>query len=97
MTAAHYKGFTITARTFQLRGSERWTLDLLIGQRDFLRAFSGTETYPTETAAEVGCLAFARRIIDGSLPGCQLADLKVTSTSGGVLYAPPRAIRHLRH
>jgi hypothetical protein len=75
MNAAHYKGFTITARTFQVRGSGRWTLDLLIGQRDLLRAFSGTSTYGTETAAEEGCIAFAHRIIDNSGSGCSLMNL----------------------
>jgi len=75
MTGVCYKGFTITARTFQLRGSGRWTLDLLIGHRQFLRAFSGAHTYNSEAAAVAGCVAFARRIIDRNRPGCSLADL----------------------
>ena len=97
MTAARYKGFTITARTFQLRGSGRWTLDLLIGHKERLRAFSGTSTYPTELAAEAGCLAFARHIIDSSRPECSLADLEENSTLGRVLYFPLRGTRHLPH
>ena len=62
-----YKGFAITARTFQIRGSGRWTLDLLIGRRGSLRAFSGPSTYSTEQAAIAGCCEFGRRIIDGKV------------------------------
>ena len=60
-----YKGFLIIPRTFQLRGSERWTLDLLIGRRGSLRAFSGPTTYCNERAAVIGCQRLAQRIIDG--------------------------------
>jgi hypothetical protein len=75
MLAVHYKGFTITSRTFRLRGSGRWTLDLLIGQRESLRAFSGPSTFSTEEGADAGCLVFAQRIIDGSVHGCPLGSL----------------------
>jgi hypothetical protein len=44
MRSEQYKGFTITPRTFQIRGTGRWTLDLLIGQRELLRAFSTPST-----------------------------------------------------
>jgi len=70
-----YKGFAITPRTFQIRGSGRWTLDLLIGRHTDLRAFSGARTYPTEKAAITGCCEFARRIIDGGVRNCSVDDL----------------------
>jgi hypothetical protein len=70
-----YKGFAITVRTFQIRGSGRWTLDLLIGRRDGLRSFSGPVTYPSQEAAITGCREFARRIIDGRVRDCSVADL----------------------
>lgn len=70
-----YKGFAITARTFQIRGSGRWTLDLLIARHTSLRAFSGDSTYPTEESAIKGCREFARRIIDGGVRDCSVADL----------------------
>ena len=70
-----YKGFTITARTFQIHGSGRWTLDLLIGRHTGLRAFSGPRTYPTEEAAITGCCEFARCIIDGRVRNCSVDDL----------------------
>jgi hypothetical protein len=70
-----YKGFAITARTFQIRGSGRWTLDLLIGRREGLRSFSGSVTYSSQQAAIMGCREFARRIIDGRVQDCSVADL----------------------
>jgi hypothetical protein len=70
-----YKGFIITARRFQVRGSGRWTLDLLIGRHTDLRAFSGPSTYPTEEAAITGCCEFGRRIIDGRVSNCSVDDL----------------------
>jgi hypothetical protein len=70
-----YKGFTITARTFQIHGSGRWTLDLLIGRHRDLRAFSGPRTYPTEESAITGCCEFGRRIIDGRVSNCSVDDL----------------------
>lgn len=97
MSSARYKGFTITPRTFQVRGSGRWTLDLLIGQRELLRAFTGASTYGTEAAAEAGCLAFAHQIIDGSQPGCPLAGLTQVVAPCRVLQFGPRSVPHPRH
>jgi hypothetical protein len=73
-----YKGFTITARTFQIRGSGRWTLDLLIGRQGRLRAFSSPGTYPTEEAAITGCFEFGRRIIDGRVRNCSVDDFSLS-------------------
>ena len=70
-----YKGFAITARTFQIRGSGRWTLDLLIGRHRSLRAFSGPRTYLTEESAITGCCEFGQRIIDGRVRNCSVDDL----------------------
>jgi hypothetical protein len=70
-----HKGVAITARTFQIRGSGRWTLDLLIGRRTGLRAFSGPITYSTEEAAITGCCEFSQRIIDGRVRNCSVDDL----------------------
>ena len=74
--AISYRGWTITPRTFQIHGSRRWTLDLIIGYRTKRRAFSGAKTYATEQAAIRGCHAYGRRIIDGREPSCSLADLR---------------------
>ena len=75
MNPVLYKGFTITARTFQVHGSGRWTLDLLIGRNRDLRAFSGPRTYPTEESAITGCCEFGQRIIDGRVRDSSVADL----------------------
>jgi hypothetical protein len=70
-----YKGFAITPRTFQIRGSGRWTLDLLIGRHWGLRAFSSPRTYLTEESAITGCCEFGRCIIDGLVRNCAVDDL----------------------
>lgn len=75
MNPVSYKGFAITARTFQIRGSGRWTLDLLIGRRRGLRAFSAPITYSTELGAIAGCCERGRRIIDGQVEDCSVDDL----------------------
>jgi hypothetical protein len=75
MNPVSYKGFAITARTFQIRGSGRWTLDLLIGRRRGLRAFSAPITYSTEMGAIAACCKRGRRIIDGQVQDCSVDDL----------------------
>jgi len=76
MNSLTYRGWTITPRTFQIRGSLQWTLDLVIAYRRRQRAFSGPKTFQTEQAAIRGCHAFGRRIIDGVVPFCSLEDLR---------------------
>lgn len=71
-----YRGFTIIPRTFQVRGTWRWTEDILIRYRSRMRAFSGPKTFETEQAAVRGCHAFGRRIINGRVPGCSLEELR---------------------
>ena len=70
-----YKGFILTARTFQVRGSGQWTLDVTIGRRGSLRAFSGTQTFSSERDATNACWLMACRIIDASPPDCLVSDL----------------------
>jgi hypothetical protein len=70
-----YKGFTLTARTFQVRGSGNWTLDVTIGRRGSLRAFSGTATFQNERDATDACWRMACRIIDASPPDSLVSDL----------------------
>lgn len=70
-----YKGFAIRARTYQIRGSGRWTEDLLISHRDALRSFSGPSTHTTEALAEAACISLGRRIIDGEVRDSTVAGL----------------------
>lgn len=72
-----YKGFTLTARTFQVRGSGKWTLDVTISRRGSLRAFSAPETFQTERDATNACLQMACRIIDKNPPDSLVSDLMV--------------------
>lgn len=69
-----YKGFAITARTYQIRGSGLWTLGVLIAGRGRLRSFTGPATYESEAAAVAGCGDFAREIIDGKVADCRIED-----------------------
>lgn len=76
MACFTYKGYTISPRTYQLRGSARWTLDLLIGRNGQLRAFSGPTTYLSKAGAESGCHDFGCHIIDGTVEDCSVADFR---------------------
>lgn len=76
MNAVSYRGCTIIPRTFQIRGSCRWTLELVIAYRSRQRTFTGPKTFRTEQAAIRGCHAFGRRIIDGRVPDCPMERLR---------------------
>ena len=76
MRSFAYKGYTISPRTFQLRGSDRWTLDLLIGRKGQLRAFGGATTYATEAGADSACADLGCRIIDGAVRDCSVTDFR---------------------
>ena len=71
-----YNGWTIIPRTFEVRGSRLWTLDILIAHRAKQRAFSGPKKFRSERAAIRGCYAFGRRIIDGREPYCSVEDMR---------------------
>ena len=75
MTPQSYKGFEITVRSYQIRGSGRWTLDLLISHAGTRRAFSGATTFPNEAMASSGCLDYGRRIIDGKVRDCSVEEM----------------------
>ena len=71
-----YGDFTITPRTFQVRSTGQWTLDLVIAHRARMRTFSGPKTFPTQAAAIRGCHAYGRRIIEGRIPNLSIDDLR---------------------
>jgi hypothetical protein len=75
ITPRTYRGFTITPRTFQVRGSNRWTIDFLITRNGSRRAYCDPATCPTESAAIEMCLQLGCRIIDRSARDCAVADL----------------------
>jgi len=70
-----YKGYTIAPRTFQVRGSDRWIVDILIGRRGSLRAFSTSETCDSERAAKAAGWSLGCSIIDQSSFDCPVGEL----------------------
>lgn len=70
-----YKGYTITSRTFQVRGSNRWTIDILIGRRGSLRAFSRAATCDSEGAANAAGWRLGCAIVDRSSRDCPVHEL----------------------
>jgi hypothetical protein len=76
ISAKYHKGFTVTPRTFEVRTSGRWTVEILISRRARMRAFASTETCATELAATIACFQLGRRIIDRSPRDCGVDDLK---------------------
>ena len=70
-----YRGFSVTPRTFQVRGSNRWTVEILISRRARMRAFSSKELCETEQAAVIACLKLGRRIIDRGQRDCGVDEL----------------------
>lgn len=75
-----YKGFILTPRTFQVRGTGQWTLDVTIGRYGSRRAFSGSETFPSERDATNACWQMACEIIDASPRDCRVSELKQLKT-----------------
>jgi len=70
-----YKGYIITPRSFQVCGSDRWTIDIVIGRRGSLRAFSRAETCESEGAANAAGWSLGCAIIDRSSLDCPVHEL----------------------
>ncbi len=80
MACRFYKGFIITTRSFQVRGTGAWTTDFLIGRRGSLRAFSTEQLHPTEPVATSACWQLACRIIDANERDASVDDLAFNET-----------------
>lgn len=74
--AVRYKGFVIAARPYQLRESNRWTVDVDLRRNGHKRSFSAQETCRTLPEAEALCFSVGRRIIDGKIPGWSVDQLR---------------------
>ncbi|HNV75915.1 MAG: hypothetical protein IPF87_07510 [Gemmatimonadetes bacterium] len=70
-----YRGYTIAARTYEVRGSGRWAVGVVIGRWGSLRAFDSQATAATEDGANEMSQAFARSLIDLSPYASSLTDL----------------------
>ena len=73
-----YKGFTIRAIPFHLKG-DKWSTYFFIhvrrSEKTSHRHFSAPDTFPTEEEAVVHCLQFGIDIIDGKVEGRTVEDL----------------------
>ena len=73
-----YKGFTIRALPFHLKG-DKWSTYLVIRvvryEETAHRQFSAPETFRTREEAVTHCLQFGMDIIDGKVEGLTVEDL----------------------
>ena len=69
MRSHQYKGFTIMARSYQLRDSKRWTAGLAIRRHRRWQPFTLSTRYATQEEADAESCRLGRSIIDGSIPG----------------------------
>ncbi|MEW5917830.1 MAG: hypothetical protein AB1762_15620 [Gemmatimonadota bacterium] len=58
-----------------MRGSNRWTVEILIAGRARTRAFSCKEMCESEHAAIIACRQLGRRIIDRGPRNCGVDEL----------------------
>lgn len=76
---SHYWGHLIRPMPKQRRDTSEWTLDIQLS-RDWgngLNAlpFIARGTFKTRPEAVAHCVQFDRAIIDGTVPGCSVAEL----------------------
>ena len=74
-----YDGYVITPRPCQLTENKRWTTKILIGKHSWAGVSEkhcfDNRTFATKDEAIAHCLDFGRRIVDGEVEGCSVADL----------------------
>jgi hypothetical protein len=79
MDVMKYKEFEIKASPYQLAESGYWSLNIYIthhkGGETLEKNFSAAKTFKTRDEAVTHCLNFGRKIIDGEVQGCTVADL----------------------
>lgn len=77
--SVNYKGYSIRAVPDQLVDSGRFTLNIYILHYSngslISRNFQAFNTFETEQEAICHCIEFGRRIIDGKIQNCTVADL----------------------
>lgn len=79
MDVIAYKEFEIKASPYQLVESGNWSLKIYIthhkADETLEKSFSAAATFKTRDEAIPHCHNFGKRIIDGEVPGCTIADL----------------------
>lgn len=71
MVRTVYRGYVIRPRPFRLSKDRRWKANFSVSRPDRpgvpRQSFTCPESYDSMTKAVYGCLACARRIIDGQI------------------------------
>ena len=75
MEPIQYKGFDIYPQSFQLRDTEKWTIEVTVMKRNVAKGFSASNTFDTEEEALKHASEFGRQIIDGKISSCSIDDL----------------------
>ncbi len=70
-----YRGYLLRSNSIQLVESNRWTLQVTVslhkdsGGEPKEQTFSSENTFSSKTVADTEGIIFARKIIDGEVPG----------------------------
>ena len=82
-----YRGYLLRSKSIQLIDSNRWTLQVTVSlHKDSSgepkeQTFSSENTFSRKTLADTEGIIFARKIIDGEIPGMSV-DLLCESPTG---------------
>jgi len=73
-----YRGYLLRSKSIQLVDTNRWTLQVTVSlQKDSggeprEQTFSSENTFSRKTVADTEGIIFARKIIDGEIPGLSI-------------------------
>ncbi|MGO9018727.1 MAG: CV_2116 domain-containing protein [Syntrophobacteraceae bacterium] len=82
-----YRGYLLRSKSIQLVESNRWTLEVSIslhkdsGAEPGEQTFSSENTFSSKEMADMESIIFARKIIDGEVPGLSIDVLSKSSTA----------------
>ena len=73
-----YRGYLLRSKSIQLVESNRWTLEVTVslhkdsGAEPGEQTFSSENTFSSKEMADMESIIFARKIIDGEIPGLSI-------------------------
>jgi hypothetical protein len=82
-----YRGYSLRSKSIQLVDSHRWTLQVTVslhkdsGGEPREQTFSSENTFSSKEMADTEGIIFARKIIDGEIPGLSIDLLCKLSTA----------------
>ncbi|MGO9416922.1 MAG: CV_2116 domain-containing protein [Syntrophobacteraceae bacterium] len=82
-----YRGYLLRSKSIQLVDTNRWTLQVTVslhkdsGGEPREQTFSSENTFSRKTVADTEGIIFARKIIDGEVPGMSVDLLREQSTA----------------